>query len=143
MPKLKVVEPGDVDDQATEEAEAAAAAPAEVEIPVVVVTEAQGLWRLQWKDAVGRLRQSWSPDRLERSTLTHLEGLPPYGDDLETVLEDICIPVSVQVATLHWMNIWEIKQISFQALRDILTSQGAAEYIALEARVQALDAQKG
>ena len=80
---------------------------------------------------------------METSTLSHLAGLPPYGDDLESVLVDICVPVSMQVATLHWMNIWEIERITYQAIRDILASQGAAEYIALEARVQALGAQKG
>ena len=41
------------------------------------------------------------------------------------------------------MNIWEIEQITYQAIRDMLAGQGAAEYIALEARVRALDAQKG
>lgn len=112
------------------------------DVPVTIVTEAQGLWRVQWTDAVGRLRQSWSPHRIERGTLSSLESLPPHGDDLESVLVDICIPVSTLVATLHWMNIWEVKQITYQAMRDLLASQGGAEFIALEARVQALDAKK-
>lgn len=142
MTKSKLVEPGNEDDQVIEVAETAPAVPTEVEIPVTVVGPAQNGWILQWYDAVGRLRQSWSSDRLEISTLSNLDGLPPYGSDLESVLVDICVPVSFQVATLHWMNIWEPEKITYQALRDILASQGAAEYIALEARVQALDAQK-
>lgn len=157
MPKKTWAIPGDEDTAIAEDAFVAPEAVAEVdeavfnasetlaesEIPVTAVTEVEGRWRLQWTDAVGRLHQSWSPDRLETSTLSHLAGLPPYGDDLESVLVDICVPVSMQVATLHHMNIWETKKITYQAMRDILASQGAAEFIALEARVQALGAQKG
>ena len=157
MPKKTWVLPDAENDEVASDAFIAPEAIAEVEeaifiasetppeslVSVTVVTEVEGLWRLQWKDATGRLRQSWSPDRLETSTLSYLESLLPYGDDLESVLVDICIPVSFQVATLQWMNIWEIKRITYQSIRDMLASQGAAEYIALEARVQALDAQKG
>ena len=150
MPKKTLVEPGDEDveitegapvapDEIVEEKEvvhAAPEAPPEDPVPVTVVSEVDGRWRLEWTDATGRLRQSWSPHRLETSTLSKLEKLPPHGDDLESALVRISIPVSEQVATLHLMNIWEIKQITYQVMRDVLASHAGAEFIALEARVQ-------
>lgn len=156
MPKRTLGLSGDEDAEIAEGVSVATEASAKVEeavlaapdtsretfIPVTVVTEVDGLWRLEWTDAVGRLRQSWSPDRLERSTLSYLASLPPHGDDLATVLVEICLSIDVQVTTLHWMNIWEKSQITYQVLRDMLASRGGAEYIALEARVQALGAER-
>lgn len=110
-------------------------------VPVTVVTQAaNGLWRLQWKDAVGRLHQSWSPTRLERSTLEHLVSLPPHGDDFEAVVCEIKIPVDELVATLHQMNVWEYHELTYPVLRDICAGLARREFIQLNQRVQALNA---
>jgi len=88
-------------------------------IAVSVVIIVGGRYVLEWRDPAGSLRRAWADAVMTTATEQALNALPPYGDDLGAVVQDVHWSQAQVVEELHRMGVWRLQDLSANVLGDM------------------------